>query len=49
MAGRGDSDWLANKDNYGYAQYMRDAQALLDTVSADKVPATAPSPSPTDR
>ena len=34
VAGRGRSDWLYNKDAYGYAQYMADANALIARVSA---------------
>lgn len=32
MAGRGASDWLPDKLDYGYPQYMRDIQALLEAV-----------------
>ena len=34
IAGRGKSDWLARKDDYGYPQYMRDVTALLALVTA---------------
>ena len=34
MAGRGKSDWLPNKDDYGYVQYMNDATALIARISA---------------
>ncbi len=34
LAGRGKSDWLARKDDYGYPQYMRDVTALLARVTA---------------
>ena len=34
IAGRGKSDWLARKDDYGYPQYMRDVTALLARVTA---------------
>lgn len=34
VAGRGSSDWLYNKDDYSYAQYMADANALISRVLA---------------
>ena len=34
IAGRGRSDWLANKDDYSYPQYMADMNALIARVSA---------------
>jgi pimeloyl-ACP methyl ester carboxylesterase len=34
VVGRGDSDWLENKDDYGFAQYVSDAAALLARVTA---------------
>ena len=34
VAGRGRSDWLAHKADYGYPQYMADLNALLARVSA---------------
>ncbi|MDH4151685.1 MAG: alpha/beta hydrolase [Betaproteobacteria bacterium] len=34
MAGRGLSDWLPNKEDYGYAQYMNDVTALIARVTA---------------
>ena len=34
MAGRGKSDWLPNKDDYGYAQYMNDTTALIARITA---------------
>jgi pimeloyl-ACP methyl ester carboxylesterase len=34
VAGRGDSDWLARKDDYGFAIYITDAAALLARVTA---------------
>lgn len=34
IAGRGKSDWLPNKDDYGYPQYMADMTALIARVSA---------------
>src|SRR4051812_47801048 len=32
VAGRGRSDWLVNKNNYVYAQYMADINAVLARV-----------------
>lgn len=34
VAGRGRSDWLESKQDYGYAQYMADMTALLARVGA---------------
>jgi pimeloyl-ACP methyl ester carboxylesterase len=34
VAGRGRSDWLYNKDDYGYPQYMADMNALIARVTA---------------
>jgi pimeloyl-ACP methyl ester carboxylesterase len=34
IAGRGKSDWLPNKDDYGYPQYMADMTALIARVTA---------------
>ena len=34
IAGRGKSDWLQNKDDYGYPQYMADMTALIARVTA---------------
>lgn len=34
VAGRGRSDWLSNKDDYSYPQYMADINALIARVSA---------------
>ena len=34
IAGRGESDWLGNKQDYGYPQYMADANALLARATA---------------
>jgi pimeloyl-ACP methyl ester carboxylesterase len=34
VAGRGRSDWLYNKEDYSYPQYMADANALIARVSA---------------
>src|SRR6266581_1866286 len=29
VVGRGDSDWLEHKEDYGFAQYLSDSAALL--------------------
>src|SRR5256886_10421248 len=34
VVGRGDSDWLEHKQDYGFAQYLSDAAALLARVTA---------------
>ena len=34
IAGRGKSDWLIRKEDYGYPQYMRDITALIARVTA---------------
>ncbi len=34
IAGRGKSDWLAAKEDYGYPQYMADMNALIARVTA---------------
>jgi len=34
MAGRGLSDWLPNKEDYGYPQYMNDVTALMARITA---------------
>jgi pimeloyl-ACP methyl ester carboxylesterase len=34
VAGRGDSDWLERKEDYGFALYQSDAAALIARVSA---------------
>ena len=34
IAGRGRSDWLTRKEDYGYPQYMRDVTALIARVTA---------------
>ena len=34
IAGRGKSDWLTRKEDYGYPQYMRDITALIARVTA---------------
>ena len=39
VAGRGRSDWLYNKDDYAYPQYMADMNALMARVSAWPTPA----------
>jgi len=36
VVGRGDSDWLENKADYGFAQYVCDAAALLARITAPK-------------
>lgn len=36
VVGRGDSDWLENKADYGFAQYVSDAAALLARITAPK-------------
>ena len=37
VAGRGASDWLADKNDYGYPQYLSDMVALLAHLNADSV------------
>jgi pimeloyl-ACP methyl ester carboxylesterase len=37
VAGRGASDWLENKNDYGYAQYLVDMAALVAHLQADSV------------
>ena len=37
VAGRGESDWLPNKSDYNYAQYMNDMTALLSRTGAETV------------
>jgi len=34
VVGRGDSDWLAHKQDYGFSQYLSDAAALLARLTA---------------
>src|SRR5262245_49565657 len=34
VVGRGDSDWMENKADYGFAQYVSDASTLLARVTA---------------
>ena len=36
VVGRGDSDWLESKSDYGFAQYVSDAAALLARITAHK-------------
>ncbi|HKW36712.1 MAG TPA: alpha/beta hydrolase [Burkholderiales bacterium] len=36
VVGRGDSDWLDNKSDYGFAQYVSDAAALIARITAPK-------------
>jgi pimeloyl-ACP methyl ester carboxylesterase len=36
VVGRGDSDWLDNKADYGFAQYVSDAAALLARITGPK-------------
>ena len=35
VAGRGQSDWLESKDDYGYVQYMNDMNAQLAALTTD--------------
>lgn len=37
VAGRGASDWLADKNDYGYPQYLMDMAALVTHLNADSV------------
>jgi pimeloyl-ACP methyl ester carboxylesterase len=37
VVGRGASDWLAEKNDYGYPQYLSDMVALLSHLKADSV------------
>ena len=37
IVGRGESDWLANKANYVYPQYLNDMATLLARIGADSV------------
>ena len=37
VAGRGESDWLTNKSDYNYAQYMNDMTALLARADVETV------------
>jgi pimeloyl-ACP methyl ester carboxylesterase len=36
VVGRGDSDWLEHKEDYGFAQYVADAAALLARITAPR-------------
>jgi len=36
VVGRGDSDWMENKTDYGFAQYVSDAATLLARITAPK-------------
>lgn len=38
VVGRGRSDWLTNKDDYGYPQYLADQNALMARVTAWPTP-----------
>ena len=38
IAGRGRSDWLANKDDYAYPQYMADLNALIARLTEPAMP-----------
>ena len=42
IAGRGDSDWLHKKDEYGFALYQSDATLLIARVSAPRQGLAAP-------
>jgi len=42
MAGRGDSDWLEHKQDYGFALYQSDATLLLARVTAPRRPLALP-------
>ncbi len=37
IAGRGESDWLADKNDYGYPQYLTDMATLVAHLNADSV------------
>ena len=37
VVGRGASDWLANKNDYGYPQYLTDMSALFAHLRAERV------------
>ena len=37
VAGRGESEWLANKSDYNYGQYMSDMTALLSRTNVETV------------
>jgi pimeloyl-ACP methyl ester carboxylesterase len=36
VVGRGDSDWLEHKEDYGFTQYVSDAAALLARITAPR-------------
>jgi pimeloyl-ACP methyl ester carboxylesterase len=36
VVGRGDSDWFEHKEDYGFAQYVSDAAALLARITAPR-------------
>ena len=42
MAGRGDSDWLTHKEDYGFALYQSDATLVLARVTAPRRPLMLP-------
>ena len=42
MAGRGDSDWLTHKEDYGFALYQSDATLVLARVTAPRRPLLLP-------
>lgn len=37
LPGRGDSDWLANKSDYGYAVYLADIAVLIGRLDVDSI------------
>jgi len=40
VAGRGDSEWLADKGDYSFSTYLADAAALIARITAPAAPAT---------
>lgn len=44
VVGRGDSDWLANKQVYGYPQYLADMAALLNWIAGISLPPDSDAP-----
>src|SRR5712672_2665010 len=38
VVGRGESDWLEHKQDYGFSQYLSDAAALLARLTAPPAP-----------
>src|SRR5271157_2721698 len=38
VVGRGDSEWLTEKKDYRFSQYLRDAAALIARVTAPRKP-----------